>query len=96
MTSEVTIEELQKTVDTKVNPLLMSHLGGAVVTAVEDNIAYIKLTGECAGCSAAAYTLEDIIKKEVLKEHGDLDDVRLDDSISPELIAMAKKILKKN
>ncbi|MDR0886024.1 MAG: NifU family protein [Clostridiales Family XIII bacterium] len=90
-----TIEELQETVVTRVNPLLAAHLGGAEVSGFEDNIVYIRLTGECAGCQSAAFTLEDVVKKEIFDAWPIVKDVELDTTVPQDMIDMALKILKK-
>jgi hypothetical protein len=56
-------EKIRKVLEEKVDPLLASHFGGAVLTAFEDGVAYVKLTGSCSTCPSAQYTIEDIVKR---------------------------------
>ncbi len=89
-------EEIQKILEEKVNPVLNSHLGGAVLSRIENGIAFVRLTGACGGCPSSQFTLEDVIKTAILDEIPELEDVQLDTSVSDELLDMARSILKKD
>jgi Fe/S biogenesis protein NfuA len=41
----------------QINPAIASHGGHAELVAVEDDVAYLRLSGGCAGCGMAAVTL---------------------------------------
>lgn len=41
----------------QINPAIAAHGGQADLVAVEDDIAYLRLSGGCAGCGMAAVTL---------------------------------------
>jgi Fe/S biogenesis protein NfuA len=43
--------------DQQVNPAIAAHGGRADLVAVEDEVAYLRLSGGCAGCGMAAVTL---------------------------------------
>ncbi|MDR1135800.1 MAG: NifU family protein [Clostridiales Family XIII bacterium] len=77
----------------KVNPLLKSHDGGVELVKFEDGVAHVRLTGACRGCPSAQYTVEEVIKTIMAEELPDVRDIALEDSVSQELIDMAKKIL---
>lgn len=87
---------ISKVLKEKVDPLLASHFGGAILTAFEDGIAYVKLTGECSTCPSAQYTIEDVVKGIVMEEIPEVKDVVLDTSVSEDMLEMARKLLKKN
>jgi Thioredoxin-like proteins and domains len=89
-------EKIRKILTEKVDPLLASHFGGVVLTAFEDGIAYVKLTGSCSTCPSAQYTIEDVVKEIVLGEIPEVTDVVLDTSVSEDLLDMARKILNKD
>ena len=89
-------EKIRKVLTEKVDPLLASHFGGVVLTAFEDGIAYVKLTGSCSTCPSAQYTIEDVVKEIVLGEIPEVTDVVLDTSVSEDLLDMARKILNKD
>jgi Fe-S cluster biogenesis protein NfuA len=57
-------------------------------------VVKVKLTGACASCPSAQYTIEDIVKAIVMDEIPEVKDVILDTSVSEDLIDMAKKILR--
>ena len=43
--------------DAQINPAIAAHGGHAELVAVEDDVAYLRLSGGCAGCGMAAVTL---------------------------------------
>ena len=88
-------EQITKVLKEKVDPILSQHYGGAILTGLsEDMIVKVKLTGACASCPSAQYTIEDIVKAIVMEEIPEVKDVILDTSVSEDLIDMAKKILR--
>ena len=86
-------EQIQKILEEKVNPILERHHGGATLTGFEGRVAKVKLTGACATCPSAMYTMEDTVKEIVLTHCDGVEDVVLDLSVSEDLLDMAKKIL---
>lgn len=88
-------DKINRVLTEKVNPLLASHFGGVVLTAFENGIAYVKLTGSCSTCPSAQYTIEDVVKGIVMEEIPEVKDVILDTSVSEDLLDMARKLLKK-
>jgi Fe/S biogenesis protein NfuA len=51
----------------QVNPAIAAHGGRAVLLAVEQGTAYVKLSGGCQGCAMAAVTLTQGIEKTILQ-----------------------------
>lgn len=88
-------EQIEKVLAEKVNPLLASHYGGAVLTGLENGVVYVKLTGACSACPSAQYTIEDVVKAVLMEEISEVKDVVLDTSVSEDLLDMARKILNK-
>ena len=80
----------------KVNPLLKNHSGGVELAGYEGGVARMRMTGACRGCPSAQYTVEEIIRSIVLEELPEVSDIVLDTSVSPDLIDMAKKILREH
>ncbi len=89
-------DKIREILRDKVDPLLASHFGGVILTAFEDGVAYVKLTGSCSTCPSAQYTIEDVVKEVVIAEIPEVKDVVLDTSVSEDLLDMARKILNKN
>ena len=54
---------LKQLLEEKVSPLLARHYGGAELTALENNVAKVRMTGACGGCPSAQYTIEDVVKQ---------------------------------
>jgi Fe-S cluster biogenesis protein NfuA len=57
-TEEVVREEIQKVIDTEVNPGVAGHGGRITLTAIAGNTVTIQMGGGCQGCSAADLTLK--------------------------------------
>ena len=55
---EVVREDIQKVIDTEVNPGVAGHGGKITLTAVMGNTVTIQMGGGCQGCSAADMTLK--------------------------------------
>ena len=91
----MTIDEISRVLEEKVNPKLAEHYGGALVTGWEDGVVYVKMTGACGQCPSAQDTIESVVKEILMSELPEVKDVVLDTSVSQELIDMAKKILNK-
>lgn len=88
-------DKIREILKNKVDPVLAAHFGGAVLTKLEDGVAYVRLTGACSSCPSAQQTIEDIVKAEVMSGTEGLKDVVLDTSVSEDLLDMARKILNK-
>ncbi len=86
-------EAVRKVLREQVDPVLQEHFGGSQLTKIEDGVAYVKLTGACAGCPSAQETLEDVVKDFVMGGVPEIRDVVLDTSVSEDLLDMARKIL---
>lgn len=89
------MEEQVKTIlMEKVNPILGEHSGGAVMTKLEDGVVTVRLTGACSGCPSAQMTTEEIVKDTLMEELDWVKDVKLDTSVSDDLIEMAKRLMR--
>jgi Fe/S biogenesis protein NfuA len=50
-------QQVIQVLDEQINPAIASHGGFAELVAVEDGIAYLRLSGGCQGCGMASVTL---------------------------------------
>lgn len=50
-------QRVTQVLDHQINPAIAAHGGRAELVAVDDDIAYLRLSGGCAGCGMAAVTL---------------------------------------
>ncbi|MGA2528013.1 MAG: NifU family protein [Acidimicrobiales bacterium] len=50
-------QRLLQVLEEQINPAIAAHGGRADLVAVEDDTAYLRLSGGCAGCGLAAVTL---------------------------------------
>lgn len=62
--------------DTQINPSIASHGGQAELVAVEDGVAYLRLSGGCQGCGLAAVTLSQGIAVAIKESVPEIIDVR--------------------
>ena len=88
------LENIEKVLEEKVRPQLLSHEGNVkIVEFTEEGILKIRLTGQCSGCPSAQITTEELIAKTVMDEIPEVKDVVLINEVSPELLDFAKKLL---
>jgi len=88
-------DKIKAVLKEKVDPILASHYGGAILVGFENNIAKIRLTGACSSCPSAQQTIEEVVKSVLTEALPEVKDVVLDTSVSEELLDFARKILKK-
>jgi len=88
-------EKITKILRENVNPILEKHSGATEFSAFEDGIVYVKMTGACGSCPSAQNTLENIIKTELMERLTEIKDVKIDMTVSEDLLDMARKILNK-
>lgn len=86
---------IDEILDQEVRPKLLEHQGNIELVDIRNDIAYVKMTGHCSGCPSAVYTLESIVKEELLKKTDIVKDVKLHQEVSEDLINFAKQILNK-
>ena len=84
---------IEDILDKDVRPTLGEHGGNIELVDIKNDIAYVKMTGHCSGCPSAIYTLESVVKEEVLKNTDIVKDVKLHQEVSDELIAFAKSLM---
>lgn len=87
-------ERINKVIKEMVNPILGEHSGGCVMTNFEDDVVTVRLVGGCSGCPSAQITTEEIVKEIVMENIPEVKDVKLDTSVSDELIEMARKLMR--
>lgn len=96
MTNHKLRDKVESVLKEKVEPALAEHFGGAQITELtDDGILYIKMTGACGTCPAAKEELESSIKDTVIQACPEISDVRLDDTVSQDMLDFAKQLLKK-
>ena len=86
--------EIETILDEHVRPKLAEHSGNVSVADIRNGIVYVRLTGHCSHCPSAMYTLEDLIKEEILNHTKSVQDVKLQEEVSQELYDLAKDILR--
>lgn len=89
------LEKIEKILDEHVRPMLHQHKGNIELVEIRDKIAYVKFRGHCSGCPSAKYTMESIVKEELLKYTDIVEDVKIWEEVSQELYDFAKSFLQK-
>ena len=87
-------EKITKIIEEQINPVLGEHSGGAILTGYQDGVVTVRLTGACSSCPSAQMTTEDVVKEVLMEEIPELVDVKLDTSVSDDLIDLAKKLMR--
>lgn len=87
------IKKIETIINEQVRPKLADHEGDIEILSVENGICRVKLLGQCSNCPSATFETEDLIKAPVLAEIPEITDVILVQEVSPDLLAMAYKIL---
>ncbi|MCL2436452.1 MAG: NifU family protein [Clostridiales bacterium] len=77
----MTKEKIQEILETKVNPILSQHFGGAQLVSFENSIARVRMTGACASCPSAQMTIQNIVKEIIMDNCEGVSDVVLDSSV---------------
>jgi Fe-S cluster biogenesis protein NfuA len=89
-------EKIEKTIATKIRPILNSHGGDIELVEVNGKDVRVRLMGACSSCPLAQKTMEDIVETAFRQELGsDVGKISLWNSVSQELIDLARNILKK-
>ena len=86
---------LEQILDVYVRPVLRSHGGDMKVISYENGILRFRMSGSCAGCSAADLTTEQLINEELKKHLEGFREAVLVNEVSEELLAQARAILNK-
>lgn len=61
-----TAEKVTQVLEQQINPSIAGHGGRADLVAVEDDVAYLRLSGGCQGCGMASVTLRQGIEVAIL------------------------------
>ena len=86
-------DKIKQILDDDINMKLVLHGGGATLTSFEDGVAKIRFTGACASCMAQTDTFDEVVRKTIMSEVPEVKDVLVDDSVSDELLDLARQIL---
>lgn len=86
-------DQLEVLLEERVRPHLRSHGGEAEIISYEDGVLCLRLLGACSTCPAALLTNESLIEEELCKAVPELSRVVLQQDISDELLAQAKKLM---
>jgi len=68
----ILMDEIQKTIEQHINPLLKLHNGSAEAVSFEDGILSLAMNGGCAGCPSSKITLMNLIVPILEEKHSDI------------------------
>ena len=84
---------IESVIDEKLRPQLLLHGGGMETVRLEGGRYVFRLTGQCAGCPSAYLTTEELIRGTLLERFPQLREVVLEQGVSADLLAQAKRLL---
>ncbi len=93
MDTAVTLEQIDQVLEEQVRPRLLSHGGNLTLLGFEEGIVKVRFTGQCSGCPSADLTMETLVRDKLTAAIPQIKDVVLEQSVSEDLLAFAKKIL---
>ena len=89
------MKRIEAVLDEKVRPSLRAHGGEIQVDHLEDQVLYVKLLGQCAGCPSADLTNETLVEAELVNALPELvKKVAVIQTVSDELWEQAKRLLR--
>jgi len=86
------LERIEQVLDGEIRPQLLLH-GGMETVRLEGGRYVFRLTGQCAGCPSAYLTTEELIRGTLLERFPQLREVVLEQGVSADLLAQAKRLL---
>ena len=87
------LERIEQVLDEEIRPQLLLHGGGMETVRLEGGRYVFRLTGQCAGCPSAYLTTEELIRGTLLERFPLLREVVLEQGVSADLLAQAKRLL---
>ncbi|MFR1974864.1 MAG: hypothetical protein BHV94_06420 [Clostridiales bacterium 59_14] len=87
------LERIEQVLDGEIRPQLLLHGGGMETVRLEGGRYVFRLTGQCAGCPSAYLTTEELIRGTLLERFPQLREVVLEQGVSADLLAQAKRLL---
>ncbi len=88
-------DKIEQILEEQVRPSLLAHGGNLTLLDYSEGVAHIRFTGACSGCPSADLTLEMLVKEKLTTALPEVNDVVMEQSISDELMNMARTILHK-
>ena len=86
-------EAIEQALDEYARPILREHCGEVEVTRIQGDTVYVRLLGQCAGCAAAYYTVDEVLER-VLRQHVPVvEHVELD-TLDLDLYQYARQLLR--
>ena len=84
---------LEQLLETLVRPALRAHNGDVELVGYQDGILRLRMLGQCAGCAAAYYTVDEVLER-VLRQHvPGVEHVELD-TLDLDLYQYARQLLR--
>lgn len=89
------LKRIEEVLDEKVRPSLRAHGGEIEIDHLENQVLYVKLLGQCAGCPSADLTNETLVEAELVQALPELvKKVAVIQTVSDELWEQAKRLLR--
>ncbi len=88
--------QIESIINGSIRPQLKEHFGDVSFVSFKDQVVRIKFEGACKGCPSANTTLETVVKKTLVSEIPEIQDVIAVSEVSDELMSMARQILNRS
>lgn len=88
------LERIEQVLNGEIRPQLLLHGGGLETVSLMEGRYTFRLTGQCAGCPSAYLTTEELIRGTLLARFPELREVVLEQGVSEDLLAQAKRLLR--
>ena len=87
------VQKVEEILEEKVRPMLRGHGGQVRLVDCADGVVSVELLGACSGCPAADLSTRGFIEDTLRAELPEVKQVRLTNTVSPELLEMARQLL---
>lgn len=87
------LERIEQVLDEEIRPQLLLHGGGLETVSLTEGRYTFRLIAQCAGCPSAYLTTEELIRGTLLERFPQLREVVLEQGVSADLLAQAKRLL---
>ena len=86
---------LEEVIEAFVNPKLQEHNGWIETTDWDGKVLTVRFRGACAGCDGIWRTLDALVMPAVQQHAPAVEEIRLEEDVSPELYTLAHSLLSK-
>lgn len=87
-------QRVVEVLEEKIRPVLHGHGGDVRLADYTNGTVYVELQGACVGCPSADLDTKSFIEAALCSEIPEVRHVELERAVSPELLHLARKLLR--